>query len=42
MVDVARYYIKFLSEESCGNVYPVGKDLKTCLKYLREFVMAKA
>ncbi len=34
MVDVARYFIKFLSDESCGKCVPCREGLKACLAAL--------
>ena len=34
MVDVARYFIAFLTEESCGKCVPCREGLRTCLEIL--------
>lgn len=36
MVDVARYYVKFLSEESCGKCVPCREGLKRMLEILTD------
>jgi len=36
MVDVARYYLKFLSEESCGKCVPCREGIKRMLEILED------
>jgi NADH-quinone oxidoreductase subunit F len=41
MIDVARYYIKFLSEESCGKCVPCREGLKALLEILERICHGK-
>lgn len=41
MVDVARYYINFLSEESCGKCVPCREGLKRMLEILNDICEGK-
>lgn len=41
MIDVARYYIKFLSEESCGKCIPCREGLKAILEILERICHGK-
>jgi NADH-quinone oxidoreductase subunit F len=42
MVDVARYFVKFLTEESCGKCVPCREGLKQMLLMLTEIVEGRA
>lgn len=41
MVDVARYYLKFLSEESCGKCVPCREGIKRMLEILDDICAGK-
>lgn len=41
MVDVARYFIDFLTDESCGKCVPCREGLRQMLKILRNIVEGK-
>jgi NADH-quinone oxidoreductase subunit F len=42
MVDVAKYFIKFLADESCGKCIPCREGLKQMLKILNLITLGKA
>lgn len=42
MVDIARYFVKFLSEESCGKCTPCREGLRHMLRILDDITAGKA
>jgi NADH-quinone oxidoreductase subunit F len=42
MVDIARYFIKFLSDESCGKCIPCREGLRHMLRILNDITAGKA
>ncbi|MEA2055411.1 MAG: NADH-quinone oxidoreductase subunit NuoF [Candidatus Thermoplasmatota archaeon] len=42
MVDIARYFIKFLSDESCGKCTPCREGLRQMLRILEDITAGKA
>lgn len=38
MVDMARFFMDFIQDESCGNARPAGKELGVCCRYWKRSV----